>query len=70
MSGYESPMSATALDALATTRSALHTLAEQLDVPRKAADAILFDVLAEHLQVQAVEGGPIPKLGGRRSTPP
>ncbi|MBX7192547.1 MAG: M48 family metallopeptidase [Sandaracinaceae bacterium] len=48
----------------------LHTLAEQLDVPRKAADAILFDVLAEHLQVQAVEGGPIPKLGGRRSTPP
>jgi uncharacterized tellurite resistance protein B-like protein len=46
----------------------LHALAEQLGVPRKAADSILYDVLAEHLQGQAIEGGPVPKLG-RRSSP-
>jgi uncharacterized tellurite resistance protein B-like protein len=46
----------------------LHSLAEQLGVPRQAADSILFDVLAEHLQGQAIEGGPVPKLG-RRSSP-
>jgi len=47
----------------------LHAFAEQIAVPRKAANAILFDVLAEHLQGQAIEGGPIPKLEGRRSNP-
>ncbi len=48
----------------------LHTFAEKLGVPRKAANAILFDVLADHLQAQAIDGFPVPGLKSRRSTPP
>lgn len=48
----------------------LHDYAEKLGVPKKAANAILFDVLAEHLQTQAVEGGPVPGLRSRPSKPP
>ncbi|GAB4201580.1 MAG: hypothetical protein OHK0013_13790 [Sandaracinaceae bacterium] len=48
----------------------LHELAERLGVPKKAANAILFDVLAEHLQTQAIEGGPVPGLRARTSKPP
>jgi uncharacterized tellurite resistance protein B-like protein len=43
----------------------LHRVAELLDVPRKSADAILYDVLADHLQSQATQGAPVPTLGKR-----
>lgn len=43
----------------------LREIASRLDVPAKATDTILFDVLADHLQMQAVRGAPIPRLGGK-----
>jgi uncharacterized tellurite resistance protein B-like protein len=48
----------------------LHAFAEKLGVPKKAANAILFDVLADHLQTQAIEGAPVPGLRTRHSNPP
>jgi uncharacterized tellurite resistance protein B-like protein len=40
----------------------LHRTAALLDVPPKSADAILYEVLADHLQTQAVRGAPVPTL--------
>lgn len=40
----------------------LHRVATLLDVPLKSADAILYEVLADHLQTQAVRGAPVPTL--------
>lgn len=48
----------------------LHRIAAMLDVPRKATDEILFDVLADHVQMQAVRGAPIPRLAETTAAEP
>ena len=48
----------------------LRRIASLLDIPSKAADGILYEVLADHLQTQAVRGAPIPKLESTRPDAP
>ena len=47
----------------------LRGIAEMLDVPRKAADTIFFEVLADHLQTKAVHGAPVPQLTTAAASP-
>jgi len=42
-------------------RTFLHEVADKLDIPKRAADEIAFDTLADHLQVKAVHGTSMPK---------
>lgn len=48
-----------------TELEVLRRLATLLEIPQKAADAILYEVLADHLQTQAVRGAPVPTLTRR-----
>ena len=43
--------------------AALRRIATLLEVPSKSAEAILYETLSDHLQMQAVRGAPIPRLG-------
>lgn len=50
----------------------LRRLGALLEIPAKAADTILYEVLADHLQTQAVRGAPVPTLtrhDGHREPP-
>jgi uncharacterized tellurite resistance protein B-like protein len=43
-------------------RARLYAIADKLDIPRRAADEMLYEVLADHLQTQTMRGLPPPRL--------
>lgn len=43
-------------------RQRLYGIADKLDIPRRAADEMLYEVLADHLQTQTMRGLPPPRL--------
>ncbi|MCA9676116.1 MAG: M48 family metalloprotease [Kofleriaceae bacterium] len=48
----------------------VHQVADALAIPERAADQILYDVLAGYLQSQAMRRAAVPLLGGRRAPRP
>ena len=48
----------------------MYRVADAVDIPRKAADEILYDVLADYLQAQAIRWSPLPHFTSKTRPPP